>query len=552
MRDIKKLITHIKEAWGIKTTKSLIFAALIGVAFFLVEFSFIFVLQLFLVSSGLVDITKTSLPQNFTFSPLNAVLILIGFGIVRSVVVSLKSYISYYTHQSYLSHVRSRLLAYSLKNTNQITLDGAVNLFNEKVTQAGVAIIYLSTSIVVLVCAGLCFLFAFYLAPIELVAGTALLAIMVLPLKRFDKTINQISNLLITKYEQITSILVNGVKHNFFLKVYDLVDSEIGKGVSRLESYEENFKKYYWISSIRLAAPTLVGVITIAILTFLSLKFTSTSPAHFLSFIYIFLRLAQNAGEFYQAQSQYRLQKKYLTDIDEVLTKNEYVLLKTTIPTEEKDIHTLKIRSLNFSYSKYKIARDLNLDLKRGDILLIKGRSGSGKSTLTSLILGIIKPQSGEVLFNDLEISNHRKSFINKISYVGPEPYLIPDTIYNNLIYGLSLNSQSSAQHKMEAVIDSVKLSPIIEKLENKINYHLKEDAALSTGQKQRIAIARALLRNPDLLIFDEATSNLDIQSEKDIFSVLEKNKDSMITIIISHRNTFDGLANKQINMENP
>lgn len=178
--------------------------------------------------------------------------------------------------------------------------------------------------------------------------------------------------------------------------------------------------------------------------------------------------------------------------------------------------------------------KNISFKINKNEFVAIVGPSGSGKSTIVNLISSLIYPTSGEILFDGINYQNYTLESIRKfISYVTQETILFPDTIYNNIAFGIQNTN-------LEEVIYYSKLAyahDFISKLPEGYNTIIGERGAkLSGGEKQRIAIARALIKKPKVLIFDEATSNLDSESEKFISEAIDNISKFQTTIVIAHR----------------
>lgn len=189
----------------------------------------------------------------------------------------------------------------------------------------------------------------------------------------------------------------------------------------------------------------------------------------------------------------------------------------------------LEIKNVSFSYDKEKdILKNINLTISKGEFLGIAGLSGVGKTTLADLIAGLYKPDSGEILFD----GDAGKTI--KIGYIPQEFSLISGTIRENIAFGAD-------EINDEKVIEALKKAQLYEFI--KTNYAqgiyanpFVDSNGFSLGQRQRIAIARALYKNPDLIILDEATSSLDLKTEDEICAVLNELKGEKTIIAIAHR----------------
>ena len=165
----------------------------------------------------------------------------------------------------------------------------------------------------------------------------------------------------------------------------------------------------------------------------------------------------------------------------------------------------------------------------------IVGPFGSGKSTLVDLINGLLKPSNGSVTVDGINIDEIIKSWQQSIGYVGQEIFLMDDTIKANIAFGVI--DQEININNIYKALEAAQLSTFIDELKLGINTRVGERGIqLSGGQKQRLGIARALYRNPSILIFDEATASLDRETEKQVMNSIYNLKQNKTMIIIAHR----------------
>lgn len=214
----------------------------------------------------------------------------------------------------------------------------------------------------------------------------------------------------------------------------------------------------------------------------------------------------------------------------------------------------IRINNLSFCYdnAKDEVLKNINLEIKKGDIVGFYGPSGGGKSTLINLILGLLKPTTGKILVNKVDIEKNLNSWHNSVSYVPQDIFLFNDTIKKNILFGI--DESEISQKLFEKTLEISNLNEFLDKTPDGLNTIVGEKAIkLSGGQAQRICIARCLLKEPKIIFLDEATSKLD---EKNEYEILEKlisklQKDTTL-IIVSHRvNTLKVFSDKVYKVEN-
>ena len=196
---------------------------------------------------------------------------------------------------------------------------------------------------------------------------------------------------------------------------------------------------------------------------------------------------------------------------------------------------TIRFSNVSFCYEEGKeILHDINLDIPKGKTIALVGQSGSGKSTLADLIPRYYDPEKGSITLDGVDLKDLRiKDLRSLIGNVNQEAILFNDTIFNNIAFGVE-------NATMEQVIEAAKIANahdfIMEKEEGYMTNIGDRGGKLSGGQRQRISIARAILKNPPILILDEATSALDTESEKIVQEALDRLTSTRTTIVIAHR----------------
>ena len=220
---------------------------------------------------------------------------------------------------------------------------------------------------------------------------------------------------------------------------------------------------------------------------------------------------------------------------------NELIYEPENLGNEEINFNNeISLKNVNFSYIENKpILKDINLSIKKGEKIGFVGESGSGKSTLIDIIIGLYKPESGEILVDNKKINeSNLKSWRKKIGYIPQNIYLSDGNVASNVAFGDEIDEE-----KIKKVLKQANILEFLEKHHEGIDTKVGENGVkLSGGQKQRIAIARALYDNPEILVLDEATSALDNKTEKKIMEEFYKIGANKTMLIIAHRlSTLDG-----------
>lgn len=213
------------------------------------------------------------------------------------------------------------------------------------------------------------------------------------------------------------------------------------------------------------------------------------------------------------------------------------VLRGTSKSNEVRDFFLLRMTDVDFSHdSGLEVLRNVNVEINCGEIIGIIGETGSGKSTFVDLISELIQPTAGSIeVFSANERKLNTREWQNNIAYVPQNPYFLDKSILSNICLNDKIDKQE--QNKIDAIISVSQLESVIDNLKDGISSIIGERGGkLSGGQLQRIAIARALYANKNVLILDEATSALDPTTEKALLVALKNEFRNKTVILITHR----------------
>lgn len=217
------------------------------------------------------------------------------------------------------------------------------------------------------------------------------------------------------------------------------------------------------------------------------------------------------------------------------LLDTEEEIIQSPQPFAPKDSLVIEVKDVNFSYdSERQVLQNISFDLSTGGVTAIVGESGSGKSTMASLILGQNRPQTGSILLNGVDLSClSRQELYEHVSLVSAHSHIFKGSIRENLLMAKPGASKEEIQHALK----TARLDQFIQSLPNGLETEVSEGGnSLSGGQKQRLALARVILADREAIVFDEATSNIDVESEEAIWDAIYDLAQSKTILVISHR----------------
>ena len=201
------------------------------------------------------------------------------------------------------------------------------------------------------------------------------------------------------------------------------------------------------------------------------------------------------------------------------------------------DFESLQIESISYCYPKSErpAVRKISLELRKGESIAFVGATGCGKSTMVNLILGLLQPQTGRILANEIDIQAAPNGWRNCLGYIPQSIFLIDDTLRANIAFGVPHDQVDP--ERLQSALTSAALATFIDELPDGLDTVIGERGVrLSGGQRQRLGIARALYFNPQVLVMDEATSALDNQTEAEVMQAIQNLKKERTLIMIAHR----------------
>ena len=391
-------------------------------------------------------------------------------------------------------------------------------------------------------------LFYSLLAPLTLFAflvffslKTSLILLICVPLIPFSIiAVNKIAKKLLAKY---WSIYV-GLGSSFLDNLQGLVTLKIYRDdaykAKQMDIEAEQFRKITMkvltmqLNSVSIMDLLAYGGAAIGILTAL-LQFQAGQIGVFAVILFIllssefFIPLRLLGSFFHVAMNGKAASDKIFTLLDTPIDNP-----KNTMDLLQNYHMEVEVRQLQFAYNEEKKAIDnLSLTIKPNQLTVFVGKSGCGKSTLAALLMGFYRPQQGKILFNGQSIDQlERHDFYRKVSLVSHSSYVFKGSLRENM---LMANPQADEQ-QIYQVLEQVNLADFVRQNGGLDMLLQSRGSNLSGGQIQRLALARALLHDAQMYIFDEATSNIDIESEEIILKMIQQLKANKTIVLISHR----------------
>jgi HlyD family secretion protein len=444
----------------------------------------------------------------------------------------------YYLYQDYSFH----LVNGKDKLTKKITydLDRIVNNI----------ILVILTTITKAVSALFIILFLFYLnflisLLVILVSSLFYLFFYVYIKKRLNKvgrilsiTQNDKLKILQESFEGIKEIKLTNSYNSFLVKYSEIVDS-----------YNKNYAEYQKISQLPRPILELISTLTIIFILLFLAKFYQNNIYLILPILGIYalagLKTIPAVQSIFQAVTQIKAFIPSLDTIYEDILGYNKLNDKINIIKNEAFLNfkdSIILKNISYSYPFYNetknnnILNDINLEIKKNQIVSIVGPNGSGKTTLINIICGILKPQVGQVFIDKLNLNGQNISlWQQKVGYVSQDVFLFDDTVLNNIIFGIK--DKKFDYNNLHKIIEQIELDSFIKSLPDGINTKIGSNGIyLSGGQKQKISIARCLIRDVDIMILDEASSALDFHSEINFNNIIKNFIGKKTIIVITHK----------------
>ncbi len=372
------------------------------------------------------------------------------------------------------------------------------------------------------------------------------------PLIFVKKKISKYSSYFQDSLNKVTEKIFKDIRNLNFLRIIGSLKTEKDEILNKNNASLRPYKKYLISISFLNQTPQFIGIIIISLIIITNQKYLFIDQAMIVPFLYLILRCIISFGNIINEYGRIIFTKPFVENLVNIVKKEkkEKIINRSFQRTTDYDSLNLSVKNISIGYDKI-IKSKISFNSKQGTFTLFSGNSGTGKTALLMTLIGILEKKNGEIFWNELPIDKiDLNDFRKNISYCGTDPFLVEGSILDNLKYGLKKFDYNDQE--INHVLDLCDCDFLKEKNVYNLNFHLDDEGSgLSSGQRQRISIARAILKNPVILILDEATVNIDEKTEYRILKNIRENYKTCTIFAISHRKSLENFADQVINLNN-
>ena len=535
-------MNKILDLVGKKIKFLILISVPIGLVCGLIEIIFAISINDVLIKYDIID----GLKKIQLIDPVKALIII---GLVRFIFFFFSQIISNLIFELLNQKIRDYVIKYNYNYFKSLGLIKSQLLLNNVTNKIAE---YLNSASQLLILSSIFFIIFFHLMKnsYELtIISSLFFLILFSPIFFLKKKIKDYSENFKNNVNSVLSKIFKDIRNINFLKIVGSIQNE----KKYIDNLNDNTLKPYVKYNISLGLinqlPNLLGILVFVIIIHLNSNFQFIEN-NLITYLYLILRAIIIFGHIMYNVGRITFSIPYVNMLFENISEfknNEYNENKSIKTKVEINNFNLSVKNLDIGYDK-SIQKNLNFVIESGEFCLISGKSGIGKTVLLSTLAGVLKPISGSIEWgganiNDINLDQFRK----KISYCTTEPYLIEGTIRDNILYGLHKEINNN---EIQNILEICQCNFINDEAIYSLKYQIKDDGSgLSSGQKQRLSLARAILNKPKVLILDEATVNIDEILEEKIIKNIKKLLPDTIILAVSHRKSLEKYADRIIKL---
>src|SRR5665213_990414 len=530
-----KRLTALYRLIGPKVATLFIAAIPVGVSLGVVEIVTATVLYAVLVDFHLVSGSPISSNLTLGLSPVTALLI---FTCLAAFLRFTGQMLPAFANQQLNARLREALVRNVLGGFTErsvMSVAGSSHLLSHLIPKSGdfvhsMATIAVGLCLMLLILAGL-FHISWQLTVIAL-AITVVLGLSLLLLRRVaGKHIERMYGL----FRQFNVTFLKDIRNSHLLRLSGANEIEADRLIGISRNHIRTFKRYFVLHAFGTNLPNLAGTFLIVGIFWLNARLEFLPVAGLVPLVYLLYRTSASISSLGASAGQLGESRPYIaelvTHLPQLFPGDRAILPGDDMPPR---LFPLVAENLRFGRD-VALAAPLDLSAGSGDTLLIHGPSGKGKTTLLLTLIALLKPLGGAISWGGMSIEKIDPMRLRRrLGYAGPEPYLIDADIRTNLLFGFESNHVSDAEIKKALHLARAEF---VFDLDGGLSHRLQEAGeGISAGHKQRLALARCILRRPDVLLLDEATANIDEDTERQIMEQLRATFPDLLIIAVSHR----------------